>query len=85
MSGVRRGWMLPAVLAAMMAVWVSPVRAQLSTTTVQDTVYSGVGELERIHDGEWSVGGGGQYFGNDRRRWLADDLARTECRVNADG
>jgi hypothetical protein len=43
MSGVRRGWMLPAVLAAMMAVWVSPVRAQLSTTTVQDTVYSANG------------------------------------------
>jgi hypothetical protein len=43
MNGARRGWMLLVVLVAMMAGWLNTAEAQLSTTTVQDTVYSANG------------------------------------------
>jgi trimeric autotransporter adhesin len=45
MNGVRRGWMLPAVLVAMTAGWANTSVAQIATTTVQDTVYSADGTL----------------------------------------
>lgn len=43
MNGTRRGLMLLAVLVAMMAGWVDAARAQVATTTVQDTVYEANG------------------------------------------
>ena len=43
MSGIRRGLMLLAFLVAMTAVWVNTAAAQVTTTTVQDTVYSANG------------------------------------------
>ncbi len=43
MNGVRRGWMLLALLAAMVVASGVPALAQIATTTVQDTVYSANG------------------------------------------
>ena len=43
MSGARRGVTLLVVLVAMMAGWLNSAEAQMSTTTVQDTVYSANG------------------------------------------
>jgi hypothetical protein len=43
MNGARRGLMLLTVLMAMMAGWVNTAVAQVTTTTVQDTVYSANG------------------------------------------
>jgi len=43
MNGARRGWMLLAVLVAMMVASGNAAMAQLATTTVQDTVYSADG------------------------------------------
>lgn len=43
MNGMRRGWILLAVLVAMMAGRVNVATAQVATTTVQDTVYSANG------------------------------------------
>lgn len=43
MNGIKRGLMLLAVLVAMMAGFISVAIAQVTTTTVQDTVYSANG------------------------------------------